>query len=231
MKQILLLLFLSFTAFGLSAQLSYQEPELNIDFVAEGMYDLKTELELTNEGSEDVDFIWTVETLEAPEEWNFYVCDFVKCYGPGTATISIDAANTSLSGETRNMQFHLQPNSTSGEGTYKLTLTNPNDPTEVLTTITLHYNGTLVNTKEENISKLAVYPNPVQDYFQLNNPESIASEVVLYDLLGKQIKSFDASANEFYIGDLSEGRYFARIFDDEGKSLKVLKIVKRVNRP
>lgn len=231
MKQILLLLFFMVSV-GLSAQISFQEEELQVNFAAEGVYDLKNELEVTNAGAEDAEFIWKVDVVEAPAEWNFFVCDFNKCYGPGDASIDADAANTSVAGETKNMQFHLTPASTSGMGTYMVTLMDPDNPQDVLTTITLVFDGTLVNTKEENISQLAVFPNPVQDYFQLNNPENVASEVVLYDLLGKQIVSFDAqSSKEFYIGDLSEGRYFARIFDEDGQSLKVIKLVKRHHRP
>ena len=141
MKQILLLLFLTLSL-GLSAQISFQEEEWQINFAAEGVYDLKNELEVTNSANEDIDFIWMIETIEAPAEWNFYMCDFNKCYGPGTASIAADAANTSVAGETRNMQFHLQPSSTAGMGTYKVSLMNPTNPQDVLTTITLVFDGT-----------------------------------------------------------------------------------------
>lgn len=231
MKQILLLLFITLTV-SLSAQITLQEEEMQVNFAAEGVYDLKNEVEVTNAASDDQLFIWKVEVIDAPAEWDFYVCDFNKCYGPGTASIAADAANTSVANSTKNMQFHLMPASTAGMGTYKLTLIDPENPQGELVNIVFVFDGTLVNSKEENISQLAVFPNPVQDYFQLNNPDNVASEVVLYDLLGKQIVSFDAtSAREFYIGDLSEGRYFARIFDESGKSLKVIKLVKRHNRP
>ena len=231
MKQVLLLL-LCFITFSLSAQLVFEEEVHKVDFAAEGVYDLQNDIALTNSGTLNEEFIWDVETVFAPEEWNFYVCDFNKCYGPGTASIGVEASNLILTQETRDILFHLQPASTQGEGKYILNLRLKDSPEDIAVSITLHFNGTLVDTKDEQINKLSIYPNPVSDYFQLENPENIASQVVLYDLLGKQVKSFDTRmTSDFYIGDISEGRYFARIFDANGQALKVLKIVKRYNRP
>jgi hypothetical protein len=89
-----------------------------------------------------------------------------------------------------------------------------------------------VDTKEENINKLAIFPNPAKDYFQLENPEGVASEVILYDLLGREVAKFDATnTNRFFIGEISEGRYFARIFDKSGQAIKVMKIIKKYDRP
>ena len=230
MKQTLLLLLFGFLAFNLSAQLEFGDESIEKTFEAPGAYDVENKLALTNPGQTDEEFIWHVETVYAPEEWNFFVCDLNKCYGPGTASITSDAMNTLVAGETEEMRFHLQPFETPGDGQYILNLTNINDDTDIKESLVLTFNGSDVVdvTNEELIDEINIFPNPVSDYFQLNNEAGLASTIEVYDILGKKIKSFNVQGSDsYFIGDVQTGRYFARIFDNGGQALKVVRIVKR----
>ena len=228
MKQALLLL-ISFLALSVQAQLSFEPTEVNESFNPEIVFDLENHLDLTNGFSDDQQFIWSVTQESGPSEWSFYVCDLNKCYGPGTSFVTESGANTILAGDTKAVFFHLLPNSTEGQGSYTFKLTPVFDTNTTLATITMNFDSKIViATKEDAIENLNVFPNPVNDYFTLENPSKIASQIVIYDVLGKKVKTFDAiHETNFYVGDIQTGRYFARIFDESGKALKVVRLVKR----
>lgn len=62
------------------------------------------------------------------------------------------------------------------------------------------------------VNTLNVYPNPVNDYFQINltanlNPKAIE----LFDAAGKVIKTFPVLTNQFKISELKPGIYYLRI--------------------
>ncbi len=228
MKQILPLIIFSFLSVALFGQLEFENTEVNTDFAPEVTFDVDNKLPLTNVGDEDIEFIWNVVTESAPAEWKFYVCDLNKCYGPGTEYIDADALNTLSPDDPKEMRLHILPNGVMGEGTYVLNLTAIDDTEDVLASVTLNFNGTLVNAKEEQIAQLNIFPNPVDEYFELDNPSNIAQTIEIYDVLGKKVKSFETGNNKnYFIGDISAGRYFARIFDQDGSSLKVVRLVKR----
>ena len=70
-----------------------------------------------------------------------------------------------------------------------------------------------------------VFPNPATDYIQVSDND-IVQEVVVYNLVGRQVKSFSYSAGEsFYIGNLPQGMYLVRLIGAENKVLTT----KRVN--
>lgn len=229
MKQTLLFLFL-IVSFGVSSQIAFKKDSIQVDFDASVVFNDEQHLDIANSTADDVDFVWTIEEVSGPDEWEAYICDFNKCYGPGT--YSVDLANTLLGSETKAIQFHLLTSGVKGSGKFIIRLVNPNDDSDILTSVVINYNGTLVDVSEYEINKLKIYPNPVTNYFKLDNPSGIASKMVIYDVLGKKVKSFDVSnQQDLYIGDISNGRYFARVFDNDGKSLKVLRIVKSSMRP
>jgi len=230
MKQTLLFFLFTFLAFGLSAQLEFEDESIEKFFLAPGTYDVENKLPLNNIGSDAIDFIWDVETVYAPDGWNFFVCDLNKCYGPGTISIDASAANNLPSAENAEMRFHLQPYEIEGSGQYILRLRNTAGD-ETLEEMVLTFNGALVDTKEEQIAEMNIFPNPVGDFFKLNNDSGLASHIQVFDVLGRQVKSFEVNSNnEYSIDELAEGRYFARIFDDNGRALKVVRMIKRYNK-
>jgi hypothetical protein len=222
---LLLVLFtmLSFTAF---AQFEYNQTDFEVPFDPKNTYDIKTDLVITNTTAEEQDFIWNVEVVEMSEGWNFYVCDFNKCYGPGFAAVDEDAKNVLDGNEEGTINFHLQPNAMAGAATFKFNLTNSTDPTDIIQTVTFVYN-TPVSTSQEDIDGISIFPNPVSNFFQLENPNNVASFIQIYDILGKKAMEFDVRGEQsFDVSTLHTGRYFARIFDQDGKSLKVVRLIK-----
>ena len=226
MKANLLLLLFTLLSFSAFAQFTFEETDFSVAFDAKDNYDVKTDIVLTNTSTEAASFIWNVEVVSTTDGWNFFVCDLNKCYGPGMASIEEDAKNTVEVDETGTMNFHLQPNATAGSGVYKMHLTNPNDATDIIQTITFTY-STIVDVTDEEIDAISIYPNPVSDFFQLNNPNNLVSAIEIFDILGKRTMTFNVEGEStFDVSALHTGRYFARIYDNEGKSLKVVRLIK-----
>lgn len=72
-------------------------------------------------------------------------------------------------------------------------------------------------------NKFSVYPNPINNQFQLNTDISI-DKVEVLNLQGQVIKTFESQ--EFYnINELSAGIYIVMIHSEEGKGIK--KIIKK----
>ena len=76
------------------------------------------------------------------------------------------------------------------------------------------------------ITDVNIFPNPVQDVFQLTHPEKV-KYISIYNIPGKEIKRFEVRGNNtFSINDLSKGIYIIRLFDHENEPLKVIRLNK-----
>jgi len=93
----------------------------------------------------------------------------------------------------------------------------------------INYTITVLGTEESHQydSRVAVYPNPVKDVFQLKLPEEsrkASTQVSLFDQSGKLVRSFKF-ADTYNIGDLAKGMYLIKIND--GSNVKVTKLLKQ----
>lgn len=85
-------------------------------------------------------------------------------------------------------------------------------------------NLSVKDSDKNNLVK--AYPNPTSDYFQINK---YVETVSIFDLTGKQVKTFKGSFNKnhtFNISDLSPSIYLAKINSslDEQTTLKIVKL-------
>ncbi len=65
-----------------------------------------------------------------------------------------------------------------------------------------------------NIQKtsFSLFPNPANEYFTLEGGENEIEKIIIYNLFGKEIKTFRAQEN-YHISELSNGIYFVKITD------------------
>ncbi|MDG4715864.1 T9SS type A sorting domain-containing protein [Winogradskyella marincola] len=73
--------------------------------------------------------------------------------------------------------------------------------------------------------KFSVYPNPTQGNWKLSGT-NVIKNVIVYDILGKQVLSMDSNANEVVINgaSLKTGVYMAKIESENGsKTIKLIK--------
>ncbi len=74
----------------------------------------------------------------------------------------------------------------------------------------------------------SVYPNPAIDYINIEDRSKVIREVVIYNLVGRKIKSFKRSANDRYdVSDLQKGLYLVQMIGDAGEIFTTQRINKK----
>jgi len=75
---------------------------------------------------------------------------------------------------------------------------------------------------------LSVYPNPVIEQFTIQDNSDVVSDVAVFNLIGKKVKSFEHSKGAFhYVGDLPKGVYLVQLIDKNSRVLLTQKMDKR----
>jgi len=78
-----------------------------------------------------------------------------------------------------------------------------------------------------NVSEIKIFPNPVQDVFQITHPEAV-KYISIYNISGKELKRMEVRGNKaFSIDELNKGIYILRLFDHKNEPLKVMRLNKR----
>jgi hypothetical protein len=79
---------------------------------------------------------------------------------------------------------------------------------------------------ESQFSNLTVYPNPTNGKFDINGLEKLVAiqDITLFDLSGKEIRSFESTSIDFDIKDIPKGVYQLVIKHENG--LEKMKLVK-----
>lgn len=75
-----------------------------------------------------------------------------------------------------------------------------------------------LNMEDYELSAFKVYPNPSQNFFQIDSPLDITS-LSLYDISGKEVKSYEQAQGTYNISDLSSGIYLLKIKFETGDVL------------
>ena len=83
-------------------------------------------------------------------------------------------------------------------------------------------------TELEAINAIAVYPNPVSQFFMITSPQINVDFVEIFNTSGQLVKTqkLDEINNKIQVGELQTGIYYLRIYN-EGKLLKSDKLVKK----
>lgn len=95
----------------------------------------------------------------------------------------------------------------------------------------IDFNITVENLSTSNFefSKLvSIYPNPVNSEFTINISNSISdtiNNVIVVDVNGRVVKTFNSNLPSYNISDLTSGVYFVEISSEQGSTTK--KIVKK----
>lgn len=82
-----------------------------------------------------------------------------------------------------------------------------------------------LNTKNFDLNKTILYPNPVETSFYISAPNETITKVEIYNSLGKLIKKQDDGSRTINIFDIEPGIYFVKLYSDNASVVK--KIVKR----
>ena len=102
---------------------------------------------------------------------------------------------------------------------------NPTD--ETCFTVTFNATTTAVNDKLETKNILEFFPNPAENYINIEYKIEKHSKLAIVNILGEKIKEIDLSSGGFQrinVADLPNGIYFGRILA-AGKLNKMKKII------
>ena len=82
--------------------------------------------------------------------------------------------------------------------------------------------------RAQNASRpeLSVFPNPTTEHIAVQDNSDAIGQIIVFNLLGKKIKVFEASKGEqYYVGDLTKGVYLVQLLGRNKQVLKTQKIV------
>lgn len=81
--------------------------------------------------------------------------------------------------------------------------------------VPIAFEVTEVSVKPIDLSRITIYPNPVEDRLFISSTESV-KRVEIYNLQGKLVKVVINSTQEIQVGDLKSGTYLIKITTDQG---------------
>jgi hypothetical protein len=117
------------------------------------------------------------------------------------------------------------PKSADGDGFY-LELIDVNSDNSLAINWIANSNLVLNTNSFNNEVGFTVYPNPAAEKLMINS-EQIIREIVVFNLLGQQIKTFQVNfkSGEINISKLNKGMYFLnlKLIDDTSISMKIIK--------
>ena len=227
MRKFYTLLF-ALLGFQLIAQITTTPLTLEKVIPLEGEY--VYHVKVKNDGNTAEIVHWKLNKgAEFPAEWRMYLCDLQLCYGPGVIRNAASKPNTIPANTEVEFTLHVDPIGVAGVGSLTLQLYSDAANTNLLWetqdgTVTASNSSAVVNTSKDELS---VYPNPADNYFSLKSNAGV-SKVLLYNIVGKEVKRFNALGNNYFeITDLSKGTYLVRAIDNKGKIIKTVRLSKR----
>ncbi|HMQ47473.1 MAG TPA: T9SS type A sorting domain-containing protein [Saprospiraceae bacterium] len=208
----------------------YIDPE-NLDYELIGYAKVK------NESSETVSLRWERTFIQKPEGWDIQVCDLYQCYSQVVYSnvapdLGLDAPVVLAPGEETNMDVHVKPTGSSGFAEVRIDVALASAPDDILVSGTYTFDALIASTNQTNPIPVRLYPNPTADYFQLQGDVSKVKTVVVYNVIGRQIRTYQTSVDtRFYVGDIPNGLYLVSLLDKNNRMVHTFRLNKRDSRP
>ncbi|MBK9256353.1 MAG: T9SS type A sorting domain-containing protein [Saprospiraceae bacterium] len=222
----LLFILLVVCSLNLSGQFTYSPSPATINIPASSG-DHKLDIIINNAQDSTYEVYWKIEkSSNFNSNWITYLCDLTTCYFFNVDEIDPEKPNLMPMGNHK-FEFHFIPEGVAGTTTVKLNLYQDKAMTQQIMSINIPINASSTSSsKDIQTSTVKVFPNPAVDYFQVTNGSGV-KKVVLYNVLGKEVKVFNNSHNSLHdVSDLKKGLYIVRMFDDKNKLLKVVRLNK-----
>jgi hypothetical protein len=160
-----------------------------------------------------------------PSNAQTQICDLVTCYFPTISTRTF-TLGPQVSGPI--ITHFLKVKGVPGSAIVALHFENTANAADSLTSLYV-FNTCGVSATNEQLPAATVqmYPNPVSDFFTLQNAEEVA-KIRLYTADGREVAAFNASADGQYpIAHLAAGTYYMGLFDKQARLFQAIKMDKR----
>ena len=188
---------------------------------------------MKNEGTAETEYAW-IRTIEsAPEEWEFPIADWNQHYFPIIDTVPYPVSLAA--GEEGYLSVDLRPNGVPGCGSVRMDIALWSDTGNHEVIYSAYYEFKINNPGEclsslndTNINNINIYPNPSANSFKIKGLENIPKEdeIIIFNIVGEQVKSFALNTSEYSIEDLPDGLYLLNIISREEGILKTVRIIK-----
>ncbi len=220
-KHVLSILLLSCILTGLSAQSIIFEDTIPVAYGFASDDEVAIYISMTNNTAQTLDLRWERSLEDTPEPWDSWVCTVPGACGlPDTETLDFSMGP----GEIGEFQYHFAPYNITGTGAVRIDIIE-NGSNELLQTLVITTDLTTVSTNEITAKNIKIFPNPSSDYFQLTD-ETVVDEIIIYNILGRQVKYFNEEKSQYFVGDLPKGIYLVELFDIDSDSSKTIKLKK-----
>lgn len=178
------------------------------------------QINMDNQSGADLDLTWRLVEDDLPTGWTVTLCDNVACYGymPNTAD-----CNTIGPDEYAFMKMDFNPGLIPGVATFRFRVYPTGEPMDfqVLTFI-ISSGGT---TSVQELSSIAVYPNPVDHVFNIDDPNQQIDKIHIFNALGQKVGYYPGFTQKIYTDEFRPGTYFLKLDSNEGKSISLPLII------
>ncbi len=187
-KGVFIILLILFKFSGLYAQLTFPNGNsLNLVTNVSFMYE-ETVIKFHTGKFKVSDYNWMKVSDSINQNWWVSSCFNGECKGdlPFNGDFIMDYGYNDTTGF---IAFHVNTKDSSGTSKIAYSVQNKSDFSDVATlfyTITYNYVNGIIHTSSLHFK---VYPNPVSDYFVLDNPEELKiQDIHVYDIMGREQK-------------------------------------------
>ncbi len=188
-------------------------------------FEIKGKATLKNTSSQTKRIVWQRNIISLPNGWQSLVCDINQCWTSGV-NASPDTIVLSANG-TSNLDAYIRPNQISGSATIELKATEVGNTANTVTGRYLFTTTTSSREVSKSSSSLKIYPNPTTDYFMLSDDSDVIERVVIYNIIGRQVRNYNVVDNfKYSVNDLPEGLYIIRLLNSSGNTVKTIRLNK-----
>jgi hypothetical protein len=242
--RVLFLFFLSYS-FCLPAQSQLQiqpatiKKQVNIA-LDDISYEEVLKVVINNPTKRTLKLRWDKKISYQPYSWESQVCDKENSYPPGVDS-NFDPIQGVVApiilepGESFDLLLTILPYNTTGQCRIELHFRELSQPDRLMGTAVFQVN--IIDTKDQAAIKNGdqsprIYPNPVHDRFFLDNTPSL-SRIEVFNTLGRRVKSFSNPqlGDSYDASDLPQGVYLVSLFDEQGKVIRTIRLLRRDFRP
>lgn len=180
---------------------------------------------LKNTSSQTKRIVWQRNIISMPNGWQSLVCDINQCWTSGV-NASPDTIVLAANGSS-NLDAYIRPNQISGSATIELKATEVGNAANTVTGRYLFTTTTSSREVSKSSSTIKIYPNPTTDYFMLNDDSDVIDRIVIYNIIGRQVRNYNVANNyKYWVNDLPEGFYIIRLLNDSGNTVKTIRLNK-----
>ena len=149
-------------------------------------------------------------------EWSTGICDILSCRGP---EIGSDSFTFNKAGDTGILSFHCYAKNIRGNGSFTVRFARANNPLD-FKDVYINVQGWAPTGVSSSMRTLInVYPNPVNDYVNINNPLIGKADLKVYNEQGQIVyeSGFDHNAR-VDVSSFSSGLYTIVVQGEKGST-------------